>query len=319
MAENLPFNALRAFESAARHLSFKQAAEELHVTPAAISQQIKFLEEVLNIELFYRHNRRIELTEAARHGLPKLIEGFTALSEAVNLIKSAPDSASLTLWMSPSFAAKWLIPRLPLYRSAHPSVDLTISASRDLIDNGKARNTIPAENFRRENVDLAIRFGRGDYPGCQVDKLFSVCAIPLCSPSLLNGKTPLESPADLANHTLLHDATPYEGRPQWSVWLEAAGVGDIESSHGITFNSVSLALAAAIAGQGVVFTLQALAADDIAAGRLVVPFDLSLPMDYSYYIISLNEKAELSNIKEFREWLLKLVGAPDINANERTP
>ncbi len=307
MAENLPFNALRAFDAAARHLSFKKAAGELFVTPAAISQQIKFLEDSLGVELFHRQNRKIELTDAARRGLPKLMEGFATLSEGVHLIKTAPHTASLVVWMSPSFAAKWLVPRLPSYRSAHPDVDLTISASRDLIDNGKAQNTIPAENFRRENVDLAIRFGRGNYPGCRVDKLFSVSAIPLCAPSLLTGKIPLDTPSDLRNHTLLHDDTPYEGRPQWSAWLAAAGVSEIESSHGITFNSVSLALAAAIGGQGVVFTLNALAADDIAAGRLVVPFDLSLPMEYSYYVISLKDKAERTGIRQFREWLLDIV------------
>lgn len=309
MADHLPFNALRAFEAVARHLSFKQAAEELFVTPAAISQQVKSLEDALGVELFHRYNRKIELTDAARLGLPKLAEGFANLSEAVNLLKATPQASTLTVWMAPSFAAKWLMPRLPRYRSTHADIDLKISASRDLIDNGKARNTIPAENFRRDNVDIAIRFGRGDYPGCRVDKLFSVVAIPLCSPSLLEGLSPLRTPADLRNHTLLHDDTPYEGRPGWSTWLSAAGVGDIESGHGMSFNSVSLALAAAIAGQGVVLTLQALATDDIAAGRLVAPFELSLPMQSAYYVISLQDKADLPNIREFREWLLEVISA----------
>ncbi|MBX2823473.1 MAG: transcriptional regulator GcvA [Gammaproteobacteria bacterium] len=311
MAEHLPFNALRAFEAAARHLSFKLAAEELFVTPAAISQQIKFLEDTLGIPLFHRYNRKIELTDAAKRGLPKLIEGFSTLSDGVALMKQPDDSSALTVWTSPAFATKWLMPRLPEYRRAHPDVDLNISGNRDLIDNGRARKTIPAENFRRDKVDIAIRFGQGDYPGCRVDKLLSVSAIPLCSPSLLDGPAPLESPDDLRHHTLLHDETPYEGRPAWSAWLEAAGVGDIDSTHGMTFNSAALVLAAAIAGQGVALTLQTLADDDIADGRLVIPFDLSLPMDYDYYVITLEETADQPEIKAFREWLLDSAGESD--------
>ncbi len=307
MAEHLPFNALRVFEAAARHLSFKKAADELFVTPAAVSQQIKFLEDQLGVELFHRYNRKIELTKAAQRGLPELVAGFTHLSEAVSLLKSDEDDSSLTVWMSPSFAAKWLMPRLPSFRKLRPDIDLNISASRDLIDQHQNKNIIPAENFRRENVDVAIRFGQGDYPGCRVDKLFSVSAVPLCSPSLLEGDIPLKSPDDLRHHTLLHDHTPYEGRPSWSAWLDDAGVGDIDSSHGMAFNSVTLALAAAIDGQGVVLTLNALAAADIAAGRLVIPFELSLPLDYSYYVISLEDKADQKNTREFREWLLDVV------------
>ena len=182
MAEHLPFNALRAFEAAARHLSFKQAAEELFVTPAAISQQIKFLEDQLGVELFHRHSRKIELTEAAKRGLPSVVEGFAHLSEGVNRIRHTEQSNYLTVWSSPSFATKWLVPKIAQYRQAYPDTDLKISGSQTLIDNGKARNTIPAENFRRDGVDIAIRFGQGDYPGCRVDKLFDVSAIPLCSP-----------------------------------------------------------------------------------------------------------------------------------------
>lgn len=307
MAEHLPFNALRVFEAAARHLSFKKAADELFVTPAAVSQQIKFLEDQLGVELFHRYNRKIELTKAAQRGLPELVEGFSHLSEAVSLFKSDDDDSSLTVWMSPSFAAKWLMPRLPSFRQLRPDIDLNISASRDLIDQHQTKNVIPAENFRRENVDVAIRFGQGDYPGCRVDKLFPVSAVPLCSPALLEGDIPLNSPADLRHHTLLHDHTPYEGRPSWSAWLDSAGVGDIDSSHGMSFNSVTLALAAAIDGQGVVLTLNALAAADIAAGRLVIPFELSMPLDYAYYVISLEDKADQKNTREFREWLLDVV------------
>lgn len=307
MAEHLPFNALRAFEAAARHLSFKKAAEELFVTPAAISQQIKFLEDSLGIELFHRLNRKIELTEAAKRGLPEITEGFNHLSEGVSLIKLDQEGSALTVWTSPSFATKWLMPKLTDFRKAYPDVDLNISGNRDLIDNGHARNTIPADNFKRDKVDIAIRFGQGDYPGCRVDKLISVSAIPLCSPGLLEGDKPLSKPADLRHHTLLHDDTPYEGRPSWSTWLEAAGVGDIDSTHGMSFNSAGLVLAAAVEGQGVALTLQPLAADDLADGRLVMPFELSLPMDHAYYVISLEENVDKPHIKAFRDWLFDSV------------
>jgi len=303
MSDNLPLNALRAFEAAARHLSFKEAAEELYVTPAAISQQIKFLEDVLGVQLFHRKNRQISLTKDGERGLAKVIEGFDALSEAVNLIKQGGSDTSLTVWSSPSFAGKWLVPRLNAFTTANPGIDLEISADISLIDT-KGASEIGAEKFRRGDVDVAIRFGQGVYDGCRVDKLFEVSAIPLCSPELLKGEHALKSPEDLRFHTLLHDATPYEGRPSWSVWLNAAGVEDIEFDHGISFNSVSLALAAAVDGQGVVFTLKALAEDDIAAGRLVAPFDLSLPMNFAYYLITLEELADTPKVKAFRDWII---------------
>jgi len=284
-------------------LSFKEAAEELYVTPAAISQQIKFLEDVLGVQLFHRKNRQISLTKDGERGLAKVIEGFDALSEAVNLIKQGGSDTSLTVWSSPSFAGKWLVPRLNAFTTANPGIDLEISADISLIDT-KGASEIGAEKFRRGDVDVAIRFGQGVYDGCRVDKLFEVSAIPLCSPELLKGEHALKSPEDLRFHTLLHDATPYEGRPSWSVWLNAAGVEDIEFDHGISFNSVSLALAAAVDGQGVVFTLKALAEDDIAAGRLVAPFDLSLPMNFAYYLITLEELADTPKVKAFRDWII---------------
>ena len=183
-------------------------------------------------------------------------------------------------------------------------IDLNISASRNLIDSNSTKNTIPAENFHRDNVDIAIRFGKGNYPGCRVDKLFSVSAIPLCSPELLEGKHPLRSPEDLRFHTLLHDDTMYEGRPDWTTWLRDAGVSNVDSSHGVHFNHVSLALTAAVEGQGVVLSMKALASDDIAAGRLVIPFNLGLPLEYAYYVITLEEFADHPRTAAFRDWLI---------------
>jgi LysR family glycine cleavage system transcriptional activator len=305
MIENLPFSALRVFESAARHLSFKRAAEELFITPAAVSQQIKTLEHQLGIKLFNRHSRGLSLTEEAKVGLPMLIEGFEKLVDSVHRIRGANEDATLTVWMAPSFAAKWLIPRLHRFYEACPGIDLNITASRNLIDSNTSKKTIPAENFKRDNVDIAIRFGKGDYPGCRVDKLFSVNAIPLCSPRLLKGKHPLRSPEDLRFHTLLHDDTRYEGRPDWATWLKAAAVDNVDSTHGVHFNHVNLALTAAVEGQGVVLSINALASEDIAAGRLVIPFDIGLPLEYAYYLITLEEVTDHPNTAAFRDWLIE--------------
>ena len=305
MIENLPFSALRVFESAARHLSFKRAAEELFITPAAVSQQIKTLEHQLGVKLFNRHGRGLSLTEEAKAGLPMLNEGFEKLVDSVHRIRGANEDATLTVWMAPSFAAKWLIPRLHRFYEACPGIDLNITASRNLIDSNTSKKTIPAENFKRDNVDIAIRFGKGDYPGCRVDKLFSVNAIPLCSPHLLEGEHPLRSPEDLRFHTLLHDDTRYEGRPDWATWLKAAAVDNVDSTHGVHFNHVNLALTAAVEGQGVVLSIKALASEDIAAGRLVIPFDIGLPLEYAYYLITLEEVTDHPHTAAFRAWLIE--------------
>lgn len=311
MIENLPYSALRAFESAARHLSFKLAAKELFVTPAAVSQQIKTLEHLLGIKLFNRHNRGLSLTPEALIGLPGLTRGFGQIAEAVQSMRSESVHSALTVWTAPSFAAKWLIPRLPRFSALHPEIDLNISGTQDLIDSNASKSSIPAENFRRNNVDLAIRFGKGEYPGCRVDKLFPVDAIPLCSPKLLKGKQALRKPDDLRHHSLLHDDTQYEGRPDWATWLQAAGVDGVNSGHGIRFNHASLALAAAIEGQGVVLSMRVLASEDIAAGRLLVPFDISLPLEYAYYAITLEENADNPRIEMFRDWLIEEAAGED--------
>ncbi len=305
MTDHLPLNALKAFEAAARHLSFSKAAEELHVTPAAISQQIKTLEDLLGVQLFHRLNRALALTQAGQAGLPRLSEGFMKLAEGVRQIRGQSSTCTLTVWVAPSFAAKWLVPRLHRFAMAYSDIDLSISASSDLTDSAQAHSLIPADSFHRHNVDIAIRFGMGEYSGCRVDKLFSVTAVPLCSPRLLeDADHPLRCPDDLRYHTLLHDDTPYEGRPDWASWLKAAGVDGIDVNRGVHFNRVSLALEAAADGQGVVLSMRPLAAADLTAGRLVIPFDLSLPLNYAYYVISLKETAAEPKIIAFREWLL---------------
>jgi LysR family glycine cleavage system transcriptional activator len=303
--ENLPYSALRVFECAARHLSFKQAAEELFVTPAAVSLQIKTLEDQLGVKLFHRSNRGLMLTTEAKTGLAALTKGFASIADSVHLIRSEGSKKPLNIWTSPAFADKWLIPRLDGFSAAYPKIELNISASIKLIDSSTSRSTIPAENFHRDDVDLAIRFGNGDYPGCRVDKLLSVSAIPMCSPKLLTGTHPLRVPADLKYHTLLHDGTRYEGRPDWTTWLTAASVDNVDAHHGMHFSHLNLALTAAVDGQGVVLGMEALTSDLIESGQLVVPFGISVPVDNAYYAISLTEYADHPRIEAFRDWLIK--------------
>ena len=300
----LPFNALVAFEAAARHLSFRRAADELNVTPAAISQQIRALEDQLGIQLFHRLTRGLALTAAAEAGLPALREGFGKLGEGVGRMRGESRQDSLNVWMAPSFAAKWLVPRLQSFTAVHPGIRIGITAATELMDRGDNAGVLSVSALREHDIDVAIRFGKGKYPGCRVEKLMSAVAVPLCSPELMERPSqPLRRPEDLRYHTLLHDDTPYEGRPDWPSWLEAAGVSGVDSSRGIHFNHVSLALEAAADSQGVVLSIAQLASNDLATGRLVIPFEARVPLEYAYYAISLEDSPNAANVDAFREWL----------------
>ena len=244
MSDHLPLTALRTFEAAARHLSFRAAADELHVTPAAVSQQIKTLEELLGVKLFHRLHRGLALTASARAALVPLQEGFARLGDGLRLLKGTAESSRVNVWMAPAFAARWLLPRLERFVSEQPDTELWINASAELIDSATSRLELTAELMRSEQIDLAIRFGHGNYPGCRVAHLMAAAVTPLCSPSLVSRATqPLRSPADLIHHTLLHDDTPYEGRPGWAQWFEAAGVDDVDARRGLHFNNLQLAMA----------------------------------------------------------------------------
>ena len=253
MSQQLPpLNALRTFEAVARLKSFTKAADELSVTRAAVSHQIKNLEEYIGYSLFERHTRSISLTPAGEAGLPKLREGFNSISEAVHLMNSHLSNENITVWMAPSLASKWLIPKLHTFSQRHPDIDMQINAEPGLIDTAEKNKHSMEDLFRSEDADVVIQFGTGDYPGCDVHKLFSVKAVPLCSPALLNDpKKPLNKPEDLSHHTLLHDNTPYKGRPQWSKWLEQAKIEGVDTDRGLKFNYILLAIEAAIDGQGV--------------------------------------------------------------------
>ena len=315
MTERLPpLNALKAFESAARHLSLKRAAQELSVTPAAISHQVKALEDYLGVPLFHRLNRGLELTPAARAALPKLSEGFDSLAQAVARLRPEPDSGQLTVSVAPSFAARWLMPRLHRFFAAHPELDVRITARTRLLnkrgqDNEVERATI--ENWLEES-DVAILYGHGDYPGYRVDKLFALTLAPICSPRLLHGENPLRRPQDLQFHPLVHDdtGTRYDGIAFWDVWLQAAGVDGVDTSRGSHFGQPELALDAASDALGVVATLPVLAAAELAAGRLVLPFDLQVPLRSAYYVVCPESATQRSAVAAFRDWLLAEAAQP---------
>ena len=304
-----PLNSLRAFESAARHLSFRKAAEELHVTPAAVSHQIKILEDQLGVQLFRRLTRAVELTEAGSSFLPKLSEAFGVMAQAVNKVRAHEKTGALSVNVPPSFAAKWLMPRLHRFVTAYPDIDIRIIASMRLVDTRQQDTSYgyPDEHDRTGDFDIDIRFGSGKYPRYRVDKLFSVSFTPLCSPRLLEGLRPLKKPADLRYHLLLHDELPdiREGWPNWALWLKAAGVEDIDASRGPHFNHPILGLEAAVDEMGVALGVKELAAYDLAAGRLVAPFDLVLAIDSAYYLVVSEASADRPKVKVFREWLLK--------------
>jgi LysR family transcriptional regulator, glycine cleavage system transcriptional activator len=288
-----PLNALRAFEAAARHLSFTKAAAELHVTQAAISHQIKTLEEHLGVPLFQRRNKAVLLTDAGQLCLPGVRDGFARLAEAVDGLRALKIDNVLGVTTSPSFAAKWLVPRLERFRAANPEFDVRIDASTQLVD------------FARENFDVGIRYGRGSYAGLTSESLFGTEVFPVCSPRLRKGAQALRTPADLKLHTLLHtEWLARDEEPDWRMWLLAADVPDVDWTRGPQFNDGALAIQAAIEGQGVALGRDALVAADLKAGRLVRPFRLSVAGRFHYYLVYLPTALKRPKVALFRDWLL---------------
>lgn len=289
MSQQLPpLNALRAFEAVARHLSFTKAAAELNVTRAAISHQIRFLEEYLGFTLVERHNRTIVLTARAEAALPKLRQGFDYLAEAVHVLRNETVRQRIRVCAAPSFTAKWLIPRLPRFSRQHPEIDMQINSNVHLVDADVQHSAALIDNaFRQNQVDIFISFNTVWQAGANAERLFALSAVPVCSPALTSAEHPhpLREPADLAFHTLLHDDTDYVGHPSWATWLALHGVEGVNANRGLHFNHVSLALDAAVEGQGVLLSIKPLAQYDIDAGRLCIPFDLPLPLEHAYYIV----------------------------------
>ncbi|NVK30411.1 MAG: transcriptional regulator GcvA [Gammaproteobacteria bacterium] len=311
MAANLPpLNALRAFEAVARHLHLGKAAEELHVTSGAVSQQIRQLEDYLDVELFVREGRGLRLTEAAERALPSLQQGFASLVESTRILRAKDHTERLSIWAPPSFASKWLLPRLPHFSRRHPEIDFEIRASESMIERGNSTEHA-VEQIRRQKVDVAFVFGDGFYPGFSVDELFDVNAIPVCSPSLRAGNPPLTSPADLRFHTLLHDETDYHDHPTWNRWLQNAGIQGVNTRRGIRFSQLQLAIDAAIERQGVLLALDVLVQRDISAGRLCVPFGPAIQMDPRYLMVCQKQRLKSPSVQAFRNWILGQVTPVD--------
>jgi LysR family glycine cleavage system transcriptional activator len=288
-----PLNALRAFEASARHRSFSRAAEELNVTPAAISHQIKGLEAFLAAKLFKRATRTLMLTTAGQSLLPGIRKGFTAFGEAMEEFGLFDATGMLTVAVTPSFAAKWLVHRIEHFNRAYPDVDIRMTTSMNLSD------------YSRDGIEIGVRYGKGDYEGLVTEHLLSTEIIPVCSPRLLGGSRKLTSPTDLAAFTLLHDDSHRheEMYPDWAMWLHAVGADEVDPSHGLRFDTAGETQNAAIEGVGVALGRTTLVSDDIEAGRLVRLFDLVLPSDFAYWIVYTDSSIKRPKVKAFRDWL----------------
>ena len=286
-------NGLRAFEAAARHLSFTRAAAELNVTQTAISHQIRRLEEQLGIRLFERRTRELLLTREAAAYLPAVQGAFEELRQATARLQRPARGGMLTVSTTASLAAKWLVTRVAAFQDANPGIEVRISTSSHLVD------------FVREEVDMAVRYGRGSWPGLRATWLMAEDIFPVCSPALLRDGKPLRKPADLADHTLLHTTT---SREDWQLWLTAAGLPiSIAARRGLSFDQSFMAVEAAVDGLGVALGRTRFVEADIAAGRLVVPFDVVLPADAGFYIVAPEETADTPKIALFHDWLIASV------------
>ncbi len=292
-----PLNSIRAFEATARHLSFSKAANELNVTPGAVSQQVKVLEDYLNLKLFKRRNRMILLTDEAQICLPLLSEGLDKLSQGIDVIRDQNNDKPLTITAPPALTSYWLLPRLANFQKQFPDIDVRLDASNELAD------------LVNDDIDVAIRFGTGDYSGLEADYLLSQSVIPVCSPDLLQGEHQLKTPEDLKNFTLLHAQRDFfitdDTHIDWDMWFATVGVKDIDAAHGLHFSQHNFLVDAAIRGQGIALVGDVIVSDELASGQLVKIFEnTDIPLNFSFYLVYSKTKANLSRIQIFRQWLL---------------
>ena len=282
-----PLNALPSFEAAARHLSFSRAAEELRVTHGAVSRAVRNLEDHLGVQLMIRATRSVRLTPIGASYAAEVRDVLEHLAAATSAA-TGRSSGIVSVSTIDSFAARWLMPRLSRFRRAHDDIDVRVAMSERLAD------------FVSDGIDIAIRCGGGQYPGLSSELLMKEHHFPVCSPKLLEGPYPLRTSADLAHHTLLHDVFTVD----WAIWLHSAGIDNVDPHRGPTFLSSDHAIQAAVRGEGVVLGRSALVADDLAAGRLVRPFELSLPAGFAYYVVYPPRALQRPNVKAFRDWLM---------------
>lgn len=283
-----PLNALRAFEATARHLSVKNAAEELCVTPGAVSQMLKALELHLGVKLFHRVNRGVFLTDAGQDYLPPVRNAFRQIAEASRRITVSADTGLLTVSVTPFFAAAWLVPRLKEFQDAHPDIDLQVVASNALVD------------FSRDSVDVAVRHGLGRYPGLCSDRVVAVEIAPVAAPTLVARLGKPATPAALTRWPHVHDAD----RKGWHLWFEAQGIDEIGPPRGPSFDDSGLLLKAVLAGQGAGLLPAAMVARELAEGRLVKLADVVLLDDFAYYLVCPQASRERPKIAAFRAWIL---------------
>ena len=283
-----PLNSLRVFEAAARHLSFTRAAEELFVTQAAVSHQIKALEEFLGLKLFRRRNRSLLLTEEGQSYFLDIKEIFSSLSEATDKVLERSAKGALTISLPPSFAIQWLDPRLSDFNNKEPDIDVRIKA----VDMDEGSLT--------EDVDVAIYYGRGNWPGLRVDLLYQEQLLPLCSPQVLLNEKPLATIDDLRFHTLLHDTS----RKDWKSFVKQYNLEGMNVNHGPIFSHSTMVLQAAAHGQGIALGNNVLAQPELDAGRLVAPFEEVLVSKNAFYLVCSEKQADTGRIATFREWIL---------------
>lgn len=286
-----PLGAVRAFEAAARHLNFTQAAAELHVTQAAISHQVRQLEQWLGLRLFERRGHLLTITAQGRDYVAEISAALDRIASATVRLKQGSEGP-LRITALPSFAACWLVPRLDDFREQYPDIELKLTTSTQLWDGVDDR------------FDIGIRSGLGRWSGLHAQLLATESLSPVCAPSLATGPQPLREPSDLRHAHLLHDVP----RGGWRMWCERAGVDDIDVDAGLAFDDAGLVLQAALRGQGVALGRLTLAERDLREGRLIKPFDIAIPNDYSYWLVYSGAKAERENVAAFRSWVLRQAG-----------
>lgn len=291
MLSRLPLNGLRCFEAAARHMSFKLAAAELFVTPAAVSQQIKALETELGCALFLRRPRALELTAEGARLAPVVRDAFSRLLAAVNDLKEQEEGRPLTVSVLPSFAVKWLIPRLSRFRMRYPEIDVRIAAEDRRAD------------FVTDGVDVALRLGDGNYEGLHVEKIMSERIYPVCSPEVAARPPGLHRPQDLKHYPLLHDVNTFAGE-SWENFLEQFGIEGVDLRRGAFFTQMDMVLQAAVEGQGVALARSQLVTDDLRAGRLIRPFENEMPAPLAYYFVCREDSLRSNKVSVFRDWVL---------------
>lgn len=291
MLSRLPLNGLRCFEAAARHMSFKLAASELFVTPAAVSQQIKSLETELGCSLFVRRPRALELTAEGARLAPVVRDAFSRLLAAVNDVKEREEGRPLTVSVLPSFAVKWLIPRLSRFRMRYPEIDVRIAAEDRKAD------------FVTDGVDVALRLGDGNYDDLHVEMIMTERIYPVCSPEVAARPPGLHKPEDLKHYPLLHDVNTFAGE-SWDIFLDHFGVEGVDLRRGAFFTQMDMVLQAAVEGQGVALARSQLVTDDLRAGRLIRPFEVETPAPLAYYFVCREEALRSNKVAVFRDWVL---------------